>query len=125
MESSSLFERLGGSEKIAQLVDDIAAAHVENPKISARFMPLTEDPEHFAEVKQHLSYFLEMGSGGPQRYSGRSMPDAHKGMNISDEEYWSAVDDIMATLEKHGIEESARKDVLFISYALRPEIVGL
>ena len=36
--------------------------------------------------------FLAQGSGGPANYTGRSMLDAHRGMNISGEEYLAAVE---------------------------------
>jgi hemoglobin len=84
MKSGSLFERLGGSSRIDALVDDIVARHMENPAIRARFRPYLDTPEKLAVTKKHLSAFLEAGSGGPAQYSGRSMRDAHRGMNISE-----------------------------------------
>jgi hemoglobin len=125
MDTASLYERLGGTEGIAMLVDDIVTAHLDNPLISARFRPYASDPERLGELKGHLRSFLSAGSGGPAQYAGRSMPDAHRGMNVSVEEYMAAVDDIMGVLEKHAVEESARKDVLAITYALKGEIVHL
>lgn len=125
METPTLYDQLGGADGITTLVDDIVAAHMENPVISARFRPYADDPDRVSQVKDHLCRFLAQGSGGPATYTGRSMPEAHRGMNISVEEYWAAVDDIMATLEKHHVPESARKDVLAISYALKGEIVHM
>jgi hemoglobin len=123
MDTQTLYERLGGDEGIATLVDDIVGRHMENPTISARFRPYAEDPHRLDELKGHLRDFLAAGSGGPSDYSGRSMPEAHRGMNISVAEYMAAVDDIMAALEGNGVGESARKDVLAISYSLKDEIV--
>jgi hemoglobin len=123
MDASSLYQRLGGADGIDTLVEDIVAAHMENPVISARFRPYAEDPKRLSEIKDHLRRFLAAGSGGPADYKGRSMPDAHRGMNISIAEYMAAVDDIMDALEKNEIVESARKDVLAITYALKGEIV--
>jgi hemoglobin len=121
--STSLYERLGGASGIAALVDDIVDAHMHNPAIKARFLPYIERPEHLAGVKRHIRDFFGAGSGGPESYQGRDMGGAHRGMNISTEEYFAAVDDIMAAMEKHAIDESARKDVLAIAYALKGEIV--
>lgn len=121
----TLFDRLGGSEGIASLVDDIVAAHMRNPTIKARFLPYAEDPQHLGVVKQHLCRFLEAGSGGPAQYTGRSMPDAHRGMNISEAEYMAALDDILAALREHGRDEQTQKDVLAIAYSLKGEIVHL
>jgi hemoglobin len=120
----TLFRRLGGQDGIHALVDDIVAAHMENPLIQQRFLPYREDPDHLAKLKEHLRKFLAMGSGGPEEYEGRSMPEAHRGMNISEAEYMAAVDDIMEVLEDHGVDEQSQKDVLMISYSLRSEIMG-
>ncbi len=123
--SASLYERLGKSEGISAIVDDVAEAHVNNAVIGARFHPYLDNPARLAELKLHLCTFLELGSGGPARYAGRSMPDAHRGMNISAAEYMAATDDILAALKKHGIDEQTQKDVLAICYALKGEIMHL
>ena len=120
-----LYERLGASEGIRALVSDIVAAHMENPLIKARFLPYASQPERLAELKQHLCFFLEAGGGGPQRYAGRNMPDAHRGMNISAAEYMAAVDDILTVLRRHSIDEQTQKDVLAIAYSLKNDIMHL
>jgi hemoglobin len=125
MNTKSLFARLGGTKGISALVDDIAALHIENPLISARFRPLLNPPEKIEKTKQHLCDFLEMGSGGPAEYSGRSMPETHRGMNVSEAEYVAVLDDIISALNKHGIDEQTQKDVLWIAYSLKREIIHL
>jgi hemoglobin len=123
--AASLYQRLGGSDGIVALVDDIVAAHMSNPIIKARFLPYAADPERLGVIKKHLCAFLESGSGGPTQYTGRSMPDAHRGMNISEHEYVAAIDDILAVLRKHDISEQSQKDVLAIAYSLKDAIVHL
>jgi hemoglobin len=123
IETASLYQRLGGAEGITALVDDIVEAHMRNPAINARFLPYLETPERIAEVKQQTCRFLGAGSGGPQQYTGRSMPEAHRGMNISEAEYMAAIDDILAAMQKHGIDERTRHDVLAIAYSLKGEIM--
>lgn len=123
MNGNSLFERLGGSTGINALVEDIVALHMENPVIRARFRPYLEKPEKLAASKRHLCAFLEAGSGGKAQYTGRTMLDTHRGMNINEAEYVAAVDDILATLRKHNIDEQSQKDVLAIAYSLKGEIL--
>lgn len=122
---STLYERLGSATGIHALVDDIIEAHMNNPVINRRFLPLLERPEDLDQAKAHLRAFLGMGSGGPEEYSGRSMPEAHRGMNISPTEYLAAIDDIMLVLERHSMDEQTRKDVLAIAYSLKDEIVHM
>jgi hemoglobin len=123
MERTSLYERLGGARGIVELVDDVVAAHMENPVIKARFLPYQTEPERMDRIKQHTVRFFAAGSGGPEQYNGRSMPDAHRGMNINEAEYMAATDDILAVLAKHGIDESTRNEVLAIAYSLKGQIM--
>lgn len=125
MENQSLFKRLGGSPGIAALVDDVVARHLANPAIGVRFRPVADDPEKFATAKKHLCAFFEMGSGGPAHYTGRSMRDAHRGMNVSEAEYMAAIDDILDALKARGADEATQKDVLAIAYSLKGDIVRL
>lgn len=53
----------------------------------------------------------------------RTMPEAHRGMNISVAEYMAAVDDIMEVLDRNEVPDSAQKDVLAITYELKSHIV--
>jgi hemoglobin len=123
MNTPLLFERLGGTPGINALVEDIVALHMENPAIRVRFRPYLDTPDTLAMTKQHLCAFLEAGSGGTAQYSGRSMPDAHRGMNISEAEYMAALDDILAALRKNNIDEQSQKDVLAIAYSLKGDII--
>ncbi|MBL7971448.1 MAG: group 1 truncated hemoglobin [Prolixibacteraceae bacterium] len=125
METSNgtLYERLGGVKGITAIVDDIVEAHMSNPGVKARFLPLKDDPKHFAEVRQHLIEFLAAGSGGPEQYTGKDMLSAHRGMNISEEEYMKVIDDILHALDKNKIDDQTRKDVLAIAYSLKDQMI--
>lgn len=121
--SKSLFERLGGKEGITKIVDDVVEEHTKNPAIAARFIPYKQMPERLAKIKGHIVNFFSAGSGGDVKYTGRDMPTAHRGMNISREEYMHVVDDILAILKRHKIDEESQKDVLSILWSLKESIV--
>lgn len=123
--TETLYERLGGARGIAALVDDVVEAHMANPVVRTRFLPYRDRPDTLAKVKQNTCAFFGAGSGGPEQYSGRSMPDAHRGMNISEQEYLAVVDDILDTLDKHKLDEQTRKDVLAIVYSLKGQIIRM
>ncbi|MGR2737371.1 group I truncated hemoglobin [Billgrantia sp. Q4P2] len=123
MTTTSLYERLGGERGIASLVDDIVEAHMQNPKIQARFLPYRDDLEYLETVKGHLRQFLTFGGGGPGEYHGKSMLEAHRGMNISEAEYMAAIDDILAVLDRHEIDPQTRQEMLGIAYSLKDEIM--
>lgn len=122
--SKSLFERLGGTEGISIIVDDTVENHMNNPNIQARFLPYKDQPEQMNLVKKHTVDFFSAGSGGPIVYSGRDMVTAHKGMNISHAEYMHTIDDIFMALDKKGIDENTKKDVLYILWSLKNMIIS-
>jgi hemoglobin len=124
-DQNSLYKRLGETKGITAIVDDIIEAHMTNPGIKARFLPVKDDLQHFEVVRQHLINFIIMGCGGPQNYTGKNMTEAHRGMNINEKEYMNAIDDIMKTLEKHQVDEQSKKDVLAIVYSLKDTMIGV
>lgn len=124
VETSTLFERLGGTSGITEIVDDVIEAHMNNPAIKARFMPYKDQPERFAKIRHHTIDFFSAGSGGLVDYKGRDMPTTHAGMNISAAEYMCVIDDIMGVLDKHNIDEESKKDVLAILWSLKEMIIA-
>ncbi len=120
---NSLYQRLGGAEGISRLVDDVVEAHLSNPVIKARFLPYLERPEYVEQIKKHTRDFFGAGSGGPEVYSGRSMVDSHRGMNISEAEFMAAVDDILGVLTRHDMDPQTHGEVLSILYSMKSEIM--
>lgn len=122
--SKTLFERLGGREGIAAIVDDTVENHMSNTAVNARFLPLKEQPERLAIIKNHTIDFFVAGSGGPNNYKGKDMVTAHTGMNISPAEYMHVIDDIFSALDKNNIDEDSKKDVLAILWSLKGMMIG-
>src|SRR4030065_384836 len=118
--STTLYQRLGGADGIARIVDDFVAAHLENPIVKSRFEYI-KDMEH---AKQMAREFFSAGAGGPEPYTGKDMFTAHKGMNISEQEYMAAMDDIIGAMNKQKITEDAKNDVIAILYSLKGNIIG-
>ncbi len=117
--TATLYQRLGEAEGIARLVDDVIDAHLANPLVRTRFEQIRDMPH----VKQLSREFLTTGSGGPQTYTGKGMIAAHKGMNVSEQEFLAVVDDILGALNKNRIDEDSKKDVLAILYSLKEQII--
>jgi len=117
--TTTLYERLGGAKGIAGLVDDVMAAHLANPIIKTRF----ENIQDLDRAKKMAREFFSAGSGGTETYTGKDMLAAHKGMNISEQEYLAATDDIVGAMEKQGVSEDAKKDVIAILYSLKGMII--
>ena len=120
----SLFNRLGGTEGISLIVDDIIQTHLMNPEIKHVFLPIANNPERLEALKKHSREFLSAGAGGEVIYTGKDLPTAHKGLQTTEKEFISAVDDIFLVLSKHNIDEQTKKDMLYILYSLKGAVIG-
>ena len=116
--SETLYERLGGAEGIQRIANDLVDNHMGNPRICRRFAET--DLENLKKV---AAEFFISGSGGPNVYNGKDMVSAHKGMNISDEEFMAVIDDAMGALEKNNVGQREKEEVLYIFYSLRGDVV--
>jgi len=61
--------------------------------------------------------------GGPETYTGKNLLTAHKGMNIREQEYIAAIDDVLSAMEKHGARQPERDDVVAILYSLKGQVI--
>lgn len=116
--AQSLYERLGGELGLRTMVGEIVDAHRANPVIGPRFKA-----SDVATVKERAFEFFAAGSGGPQTYTGLSMPDAHSGMNIDEREFVATCDDVLTVLQAHEIDGATQGEVLGIFFALKPQVL--
>lgn len=116
--SETLYERLGGESGLSSIVRDVITNHMNNPKIKTRFQDSDSDKLHRLSLE-----FFGMGSGGPQKYTGKDMKEAHRGMNINEEEFLAVIDDVINALDKNGIEGTTKNEVLGILYSLKGDVV--
>lgn len=118
--AESLYERLGGSEGIKQIANDVVELHLKNPAIATRFA--AADPD---KLKNGAATFFITGTGGPNVYEGKDMVATHKHMNINHEEFMAVCDDALEALQMNGIGQREQEEVLFIFYSMRNEVIGV
>lgn len=116
--SASLYERLGGTEGITQIANDIINNHLKNPTIANRFAE-----SDIAALKNAAATFFITGTGGPDVYKGKDMLATHKGMNIAATEFMGVLDDALDAMEKNKVGQREQEEVLFVLYSMRSQIV--
>ena len=116
--TTSLYDRLGQREGIARITRTLIDNHMANPLVNARY-----GASDMPKVEQRVIEFFCAGAGGPETYTGKDMLATHKGMNISEQEFVTVIDDAMAALETHNIDPATRNDVLAILWSLKGEVM--
>ena len=117
--TASLYERLGRREGITRITADLMKNHLANPLVKTRY----ENSEDLARVERRAVEFFCAGTGGPETYTGQDMVATHRGMNISEQEFMSVIDDAMDALQKNAIDEATRNEVLAVLWSMRKEVV--
>ena len=103
-ESPSLYERLGGVYSIATVVDDFIDRIMIDGRLNAN--PRVAEAHHRVPPSGFKYLVTEMvcwATGGPQKYTGRSMKDSHQNLKITPAEWEAFLDDLQQTLDKFGV----------------------
>jgi len=115
----SLYDRLGGQPAITAVVDDFVGNVAADSRING-FFAKTDIPR----LKRLLVEQICAGTGGPCTYTGRSMPEAHRGMHITDAQFGALVEDLTKSLNKFKVPEKEQADLLAVLGPMKPSIVG-
>jgi hemoglobin len=120
----SLYDRLGGAYKIASLVDDFIDRIMVDPRLEAN--PRVREANQRIS-KPGLKYFVtEMtcwATGGPQKYTGRSMGESHRDLRITEGEWQSFIDDFEQALDASNVREPERHDLIALLESWKSVIV--
>lgn len=108
----SLYERLGGIYNIATVVDDFIDRVMTDPRLNAN--PAVNEAHHRvppAGFKYLVIDMVGMATGGPQKYTGRSMADSHRDLNITPKEWEAFMDDFQQTLDKFSVPSAEQTEL--------------
>ena len=119
--AQSLFERLGGYEVIAAIIDDLYARMEADPSLQ-RFRK-GRTPESLSRERLLFVDQICALSGGPCLYTGRDMKTAHAGMGITGSEWGQTMGYTAASLDKLKIPAKEKAEFLAIFERFRGEII--
>jgi hemoglobin len=114
----TLYDRLGKGDAITAVIDDFVARCAGDARINGKFAR-TDVPRLKAMLVEQVS----SASGGKVTYTGRSMSETHRGMQVTAGEFDALVEDLIATLNKFGVKEADQTALLGILGPLRGDIV--
>jgi hemoglobin len=120
----SLYERLGGVYSIATVVDDFIDHVMSDARLNAN--PAVDEAHHKvppAGFKYLATEMVCWATGGPQKYTGRSMADSHRHLNITPREWEAFMDDFQQTLDKFKVPAAEQAELRAIVQSTYSDIV--
>jgi len=119
----TLFDRLGGKKGITAVVGEFVGNCATDDRIKGFFAKTAADPKRLATFKNNLVDQICEASGGPCKYKGKSMKDAHKGMGISSADFTALVEDLTKALDKFKVGEKEKGELLGALGPMKGDIV--
>lgn len=119
--AKTLYQRLGGYDAIAAVVDDFVVRLVTDKQFERFFVGHSTDSKK--RIRQHILDQFCAAAGGPCVYTGRTMKDSHVGLGITEAEWEAAGKHLVATLDKFKVPEQEKKDLLAFVGTQKSDIV--
>jgi len=117
--NAALYLALGGKEGITKVVD-LFLAKVDN---DLRINLFFEKTDHKDLRNLVIEQFCQ-ATGGPCVYSGRSMEEAHSGMNLDEADFAAFVEDLVSALDELKVPNASQDKLLALLGPMKPQVVG-
>jgi hemoglobin len=119
-EKRSLFEDLGGAPAIGAVVDEFYARVLADATLAPMF-----DGIDVQQLRWHQVKFFMFALGGPNEYRGRSLREAHAGMNITEAQFGAVAGHLSAALAACGVPGPMIETVIGQVAQLQGDVVGV
>ena len=120
-EGKTLYARLGGYDAIAAVADNLLPRLMSDARLGRFWAHRGEDG--IRREKQLLIDFLCHSAGGPLLYTGRDMKTAHKGMQISEDDWSVFLGHVHATLDEFRVPGAEKEAVIGFIQSLKADVV--
>lgn len=116
--AKSLYDRLGGKVAITAVVETFVGNVGEDARING-FFASTD----LTKLKMHLVNQICEASGGPCKYTGRTMKQTHAGMGVHDAAFGALVEDLVAALDHPKVGKTEKDELLGVLGPMKSDIV--
>ena len=117
----SLYQRLGGYDAVAAVVDDFIGRLVADKKFSKFFVGHSVDS--LKKIRQHIVDQFCNAAGGPCLYTGRDMKTTHAGLGITEDDWNAAAAHLVESLDKFKVPKAEKDDLVAFVMSLKKDIV--
>jgi len=118
--TKSLYDRLGGVDAIKAVVKDFVEEQVaKDARINAKFFSNADLPK----LQEHLVNQICEATGGPCKYTGRSMKEAHAGMGVDEASFGALVEDLKKSLAKFNVPQAEQDELIGALAKMHDDIV--
>jgi hemoglobin len=94
----TLYQDMGGADGLAKIASDTVDNFLADDRIKATF-----DNTNMDRFRKLLGEQFCVVAGGPCKYTGRSMADAHKALGLDNADFNAVVEDLQKAMDKDNV----------------------
>jgi hemoglobin len=115
-----LYERLGGHDPIMAVTLKIIELHkADDSPIKGMF-----EKTDVNKLAEHVVDFVGAGTGGPEKYTGKNMKDAHVHLKLTPEQLLAAGEDIMQALASFKVPAEETEEFMCIILSFKDDLLA-
>jgi hemoglobin len=115
----AFYRELGGTEGITKVVDAFFRRLNNDARINTLFRNVDHDDLRRLVIEQ-----LCEATGGPCKYTGRSMEEAHSGLNLTNADFDAFVEDLRTGMNDVKVPYASQQKLIAMLAPMRPQVVG-
>jgi hemoglobin len=119
--ASSLYQRIGHAGGLLWLVHTLYLRVLADPLLMSYFKDLDDRDRQW--LRWHMLTLLAVVTGGPTKYQGRDLHEAHADLHITEKAFDQVVWHLQATLQELEIQPQDQQAILAAVQARRDEVV--
>jgi hemoglobin len=119
--ASSLYQRIGCAGGLLWLVNTLYLRVLADPLLMSYFKLLDDQDRQW--LRWHMLTLLAVVTGGPTKYQGRDLHEAHADLHITEEAFDQVVWHLQATLQELEIQQEDQQAILAAVQARRDAVV--
>ncbi len=116
----TLFEKYGGFDGIAGVVKIFYDLVLADETVSHFFKEVNMNKQ-----RQHQTNFISFCLGGPNKYNGRNMREAHAHLNLKEEHFAAIAKHLTQALRTGGVSEDDITAILKVVATTHDEVLNL
>jgi len=120
-QEKSLYERVGGYNALAAVVDDFVGRLVADKQFERFFAGHSTDSKK--RIRQHILDQFCAATGGPCVYTGRDMKTSHAGLGITNADWDAAAKHLIESLDRFKVPDKEKGEILAFVTTLKNDIV--
>ncbi len=117
-DDTGLFDTFGGREGLTKIMNDVMPRWVKNP----RTRPFFESSDQERIKRQLVEQFCVIMKG-PCEYSGRSMAEAHRGLNVNEGAFYALVEELQRSMNAMNVPFAAQNRLIAALAPMHRDII--